>query len=290
MRGHLLQAGVKYCSARRILTKASAMEGKKVLITGATDGIGKHTAARLAKLGATVLLHGRNQHKADEAAKEIQKKIGGQGHVHAYAADMAVLGQVRELASRVQKDHPSIDILINNAGVFPERKILTEDGFEQTWAVNVLAPFLLTSLLVKSVKERIINVSSISASSRIDFDNLNQEKGFSAHNAYSLSKLAMMMFNTELATRLSPPPTANCLDPGTVNTKMLLQGWGPCGIDIEDANHELYLATSPDVANTTGQYFVSDRPRRMPSIVQDISARQRLWNILEEQSGETFPE
>lgn len=168
--------------------------------------------------------------------------------------------------------------LLACAGVFLERKILTEDGFEQTWAVNVLAPFLLTSLLVKSVKERIINVSSISAGSRVDFGNLNQvgnngfqhfkhnqanlfissayslmnvtvaqvyhirkvdhakgllvdavrlldqEKGFSAHNAYSLSKLAMMMFNTELATRLSSPPTANCLDPGTVNTKMLLQG------------------------------------------------------------------
>ncbi|KAK9917710.1 hypothetical protein WJX75_007423 [Coccomyxa subellipsoidea] len=267
----------------------TTMEGKTILITGATDGIGQHTAIQLAKMGASVLVHGRNQQKADAAAQKISKTSGGRGYVHSYAADMSSLRQVRDLAERVRKDHPSIDILINNAGIFPEKKILTEDGYEQTWAVNVLAPFLLTSLLVDAVKERIVNVSSISAGSRIDFDNLNQEKGFSSHNAYSLSKLAMMMFNAELAARVPAPPTANCLDPGTVNTKMLIQGWGPCGIDIEDANHELFLATSPAVANTTGKYFVSDRARSMPSIVQDAKTRQRLWNILEEQTGSSFP-
>lgn len=260
--------------------------GKSYLITGSTDGIGLHTAKRLAKAGATVFVHGRNQQKADQAADSV-KQASGSADVHALSADLASLDGVRQLADDVRhRCNDGINVLINNAGVFADSEQKTADGFELTWGVNVAAPFLLTSLLLDRVKERIVNVSSISAGSRIDFGNLNAEKGFSSHATYSLSKLAMQMFNTELAQRLpGPRPTANCLDPGTVNTKMLVAGWGSCGISIKDANDEFFLATDPSVANVTGKFFVSSRQRSLNQPAQDAEQRRRLWDVLVEQTG-----
>lgn len=181
-------------------------------------------------------------------------------------------------------------MLSNNAGIFAERLQKSEDGYELTWAVNVMAPFLLTSLLLDSITERIVNVSSISASSSIDFDNLQQEKGFSSHNSYSLSKLASQFFTRDLAdvTR-SRGVTANCLDPGTVNTKMLYAGWGPCGIDLEDANDEYKMITDPGMAGVSRQYRVGHRPRSMARCVEDKATRERLWRLLEEQTGAQWP-
>jgi NAD(P)-dependent dehydrogenase (short-subunit alcohol dehydrogenase family) len=209
------------------------MHEKTVLITGSTDGIGKHTAQRLAQDGATVLVHGRNAQKAQAAAESIRKATGNE-NVHAFAADLSSHKQVRRLGQEVKAAHPQLYALVNNAGIFAERMQKSKDGYELTWAVNVQAPFLLTSILLDSVTKRIVNVSSISANSSIDFDNLNQEKGFSSHNSYGLSKLAMMCFTRDLASiEENRGVTANCLDPGTVNTKMLYAGWGPCGIDLK---------------------------------------------------------
>lgn len=118
-----------------------------------------------------------------------------------------------------------------------------------------------------------------------------QEKRFSDHGAYSLSKIAMQAFTKELAERKSSSqgPTVNCLDPGTVNTKMLNLGWGPCGMNIRDANYELFLATDPSVAQMHGEYFVSNRKYSMSKQVYDAEVRKRLWKILEQQTGQTFP-
>lgn len=264
------------------------LAGRSYLVTGSTDGIGLHTAKKLAKAGATVLVHGRSPEKSQRAADAV-KSASGSSDVHALSADLSSLEAVRGLAADVKSVVPDgLTVLINNAGVFAQREQMSADGYEMTWAVNVLAPFLLTSLLLESVKERIVNVSSISAGSNIDFDNLNQEKEFSSHDSYSLSKLAMMMFNAELAGRLLKAGfklSVNCLDPGTVNTKMLIAGWGSCGIDIKQANDEFFLATDPSVADTTGSYFVHSRKSSMRRPAQNAEQRRRLWDTLVEQTG-----
>ena len=178
--------------------------------------------------------------------------------------------------------------LINNAGVYSDEYIVTDDGMELTWQVNVVAPFILTALLWKLVEERIVNVASLSASHSIDFSNLQQEKGYSAHGAYSNSKLCNIMFNHELHERLQgvfPRPTVNALDPGTVNTKMLITGWGRIGIEVADANDETYLATSPDVKNISGEYFVGRKLWRSPAPALDSGLRKQLFDVLEDTSG-----
>ncbi|KAK9815792.1 hypothetical protein WJX72_009527 [[Myrmecia] bisecta] len=235
-----------------------SLRGQTYLVTGSTDGIGQHTALKLAQAGANVILHGRNPQRveaAKRAAEQAADKAAQGGQISAYVSDLSQPQQIKQFAADVRKDHPAINVLINNAGVFQDSKQLSKDGNEMTWQVNVLAPYILTALLLDRVTDRIVNVASISAASSIDFNNLNQEQGFSSHNAYSLSKLATMLFTAELANQLKQANkniTVNCLDPGTVNTKMLYTGWGPCGIDIKDANDEYFLATSPSVAKTTG--------------------------------------
>mmetsp|Transcript_49938 Transcript_49938/g.159821 ORF Transcript_49938/g.159821 Transcript_49938/m.159821 type:complete len:165 (-) Transcript_49938:1265-1759(-) len=163
-----------------------------------------------------------------------------------------------------------------------------------TFAVNVLAPFLLTALLLDTVKRgsdpRIVNVSSISQSgSPIDFSNLRGEKGYSAHMAYSMTKLANAMFTYDLARILEGTGvTCNCLDPGTVNTKMLLSGWGPCGIEVGSADNEFNLATSPTYADVTGIYHVGGRASSGSPFGRDEEQRSILWSVCEEFTGATF--
>ncbi|PSC75038.1 short chain dehydrogenase reductase family isoform B [Micractinium conductrix] len=233
-------------------------------------------------------------------------------------ADFASLAGVRGLAEQVRLDFPQgIDVLINNAGVYEQSLEKSQDGLELTWAVNVAAPFLLTSLLLGAVRRRVVNVASVSAASSIDFDNLQQERGYSAHGAYSLSKLADILFTYEVADRLKTagsPVTCNCLDPGTVNTKMLLAGWGPIGMHIQplaaprgtgaaqpfhaavvcctasatgskDANDEYHVATDPALDAVSSAYFVGSRQARSPAVSYDKAVQRRLWGVLEEQTG-----
>lgn len=268
---------------------AAPLANRVFLVTGATDGIGAHTAQRLAREGGTVLVHGRSEARvaAAVAAVEAAGRDSG-GAARGYVADFASLAAVRQLAQQVQRDFPHLDVLINNAGVYEQQLQRSQDGLEMTWAVNVAAPFLLTACLLGTLRQRIVNVASISAASSLDFDNLQQERGFSAHGAYSLSKLADILFTYELSARLQAagsPVTCNCLDPGTVNTKMLLAGWGPCGIPVKDADNEFLAAADPALAGVTGAHFVGGRQRQSPPITYDRSVQAQLWGVLQEQTG-----
>jgi NAD(P)-dependent dehydrogenase (short-subunit alcohol dehydrogenase family) len=182
---------------------------------------------------------------------------------------------VRRLAAKVRAGLAGarLSTLVNNAGVYEQQPRASVDGLEMTWAVNVAAPFLLTSLLLDAVTDRIVTVASISAASSMDFTNLQQERGYSAHGAYSLSKLANICFSHALAKRLQKAGsaiTSNSLDPGTVNTKMLLAGWGPIGMRVADAGDAFFVATDSSLAEVSGAYFVGARRRTPP-------AQRRIW-------------
>jgi len=262
------------------------MNDKTILITGSTDGIGKQTALELAEMGATVLLHGRNSGRAAKVLKEI-KKATGNDRIEVLIADLASLTQVRNLAEQVRKKHDRLDVLINNAGVYETRHGISEDGFEMTFAVNHLAPFLLTLLLLDLIKNsapsRIINVSSQVHASSIDLDNLQAEKHYSAYEAYSLSKLCNVLFTYELAERLKGTGiTVNCLHPGVIDTKLLKAGWGMGGSPVtQGAKTSVYLATAPELSTVNGKYFVNMKPTKSSRISYDAETRKRLWRISE---------
>ncbi|MBW1703841.1 MAG: SDR family oxidoreductase [Deltaproteobacteria bacterium] len=262
------------------------MKDKTILITGSTDGIGKQTALDLAKMGATVLLHGRNPGRADTVLKEIRKSTGND-NIEVFIADLASLTQVRHLAEQVRQRHGRLDVLINNAGVYETRHRVSKDGFEMTLAVNHLAPFFLTLLLldliIKSSPGRIINVSSQVHASGIDFDNLQAEKYYSAYEAYSLSKLCNVLFTYELAERLKQTGvTVNCLHPGVIDTKLLKAGWGMGGSPVtQGAKTSVYLAAAPELSTVTGKYFKNMKPEKSSGISYDVETRKRLWRISE---------
>ncbi len=252
---------------------------KTILITGSTDGIGKQTAIELLKLGAKVLIHGKSQEKIEKTIKELSKY----GNVRAYRADFSSLKEIKEMADKILENEEKLDVLINNAGIFSHQKILSEDGYELTFAINHLAPFYLTLLLIpllkKSAPSRIVNVSSMAHSSSIDFENLQGEKGYSGYEAYSLSKLANILFTFELAEKLrSSDITVNCLHPGVINTKLLREGWGFGGASLaEGAKTSVYLASSPDVSEITGKYFSNRRVSEPARISYDSNVRKELW-------------
>jgi NAD(P)-dependent dehydrogenase (short-subunit alcohol dehydrogenase family) len=210
-------------------------------------------------------------------------------------ADYRELDQVRQMCHQIIQDilgeDGCLDVLINNAGVYKDDFDLTKDGFEETYQVNVLASHIVTALLWRRVSERIINVASISASSGVDLEAYYKGKitreTFSGHREYSNSKLFNIMQTLEQAARLHGMTnvTVNCLDPGTVNTKMLLAGWGRIGIPVEEAGDQMYLASSDEIRGMTGQYFVSRRPVRPPSPALDTSMRKNFITMVEEHTG-----
>eukprot|EP00752_Nemacystus_decipiens_P009333 g8341.t1 len=280
------QAGTTSMSAGRLADKV-------YLVTGSTDGIGKHTASRLAEEGARVIVHGRRETAVKEAIEFVKGEGNGQ-QVEGVVADLSSLRGMNHLCDEVLARTDRLDCLLNNAGVFEADFRHSDDGLEYTFAVNVLAPYVITGRLLGLVARapgggRVVNVASLSASYSLDFDNLQFEKGgYSDHASYSLSKLLDIMFNAELARRAPDGVTCNSLDPGTVNTKMLRAGWGMGGIPIKSANDQFYLATSEDVSDSTGEYYVSRRVYTPPPPAEDEEACGRLWKVLEELSGFSY--
>lgn len=265
------------------------------LITGATDGVGRVTAIELARNGFHIVVAARNAVKAEALKKEIET-VTGEARAEYIVADLASLEHVRQLAASFRQRHSRLDVLINNAGVFLPKRTLTHDSNEMTFQVNYLSHFLLTHLLLdeltKSKQGRIINLSSsVYSSGKFDATNLQSEKSFSVLGTYAATKLFMLMFTMELAARLrGTRVTANAVHPGIVRTHMMMHAPGafrlvsylalPFSISPETgARTTVYLASSPDVAEVSGQYFTSSRRTDTKNRFNTEENRRLLWDI-----------
>ena len=280
------------------------MGGKIVVITGGTGGIGKATATGLATLGARVGITGRDPARAEQAAADIRAASGNPA-VDAFAADMTSQNELRQLAAVVLEAYPRLDVLVNNVGGFWAHRHSTADGLERTFALNHLAPFLLTNLLMDRLKAsapaRVITVSSGAQSmGRIEFDDLQGARSYSGQRAYNQSKLANVMFTNELARRLHGTRVmANSLHPGVVRTNFGAedQAWFFTVISrvvrpllktpAQGAQTSIYLASTPDLADVTGQFFTNGKPKRANRIAYDIDMTARLWRVSAELVGMT---
>ncbi len=275
----------------------SSMQGKICMVTGANSGIGKATALALAQMGATVVMVCRDRARGEEAKREITTKSRNNA-VDLLQADLSSQQSIRKLVENFQHHYTHLHVLINNAGAtFPGRRRETVDGLEMTFAVNYLAPFLLTNLLLDTLKAsapaRIVNVSSAAhTSGSIQMDDLQAEKLYRPMRTYPQSKLAVVLFTYELARRLQGSGvTANCLHPGFVAThfgqrdagpafRLLVKVIGSFGTSPEKgAKTSIYLASSPDVEGVTGTYFVKSISRRSASISYDESLQRQLWEL-----------
>ncbi len=258
----------------------------RVLITGSTDGIGLQTAKRLAKLGFEVIIHGRNENRCIDAAKQTAEFAGMDSLPKYFISDFSSLSQVKNMAEKLNSEYDSIDVLINNAGIYMNELVLTEDGYETTFQVNHLAPFLLTNLLLPKIKmnpdSRIINVSSIAhTKGRIDFNNLNGQEEYDPYSSYAQSKLANVLFTYYLADQLeSESVVVNCLHPGVISTKLLHTGFNITGASLEEGSGtSVYLAVSPEIKGITGKYFIDRRQIPSSDITYDKELQKKLWNV-----------
>ncbi|MEI8257707.1 MAG: SDR family oxidoreductase [Deltaproteobacteria bacterium] len=262
-----------------------------VLVTGATDGIGRQTALDIARAGAAVIIHGRRAEGIAATREWLLREVHG-ATVHEARADLASLDGIRALGADLTARFARLDAVIHNAGVFMKERVLTRDGFETTFAVNHLAPFLLTHLLIgplAAARGRVVNVSSIAHSrAAMDFSNLQGERQFAGYDAYARSKLANVLFTVELARRVaSRGITTNALHPGVVGTKLLREGFGSNGSEslAEGAATSVFLAISPDVAGVTGKYF-SQRREAVPSrLAGDDALARRFYEFSAEAVG-----
>jgi NAD(P)-dependent dehydrogenase (short-subunit alcohol dehydrogenase family) len=256
-----------------------------VLVTGATDGIGRETAEVLVRRGARVIVHGRHPLKVAKVAQAL----GAEGVVFDFASLDAIRVGARELAARF----PRIDVLINNAGLFMNERVLTRDGFETTWQVNHLAPHLLTRLLLdgplRGPGARVVNVASIAHTrGQIHFDDLGLAHGYGPYTAYAQSKLANVLFTRALARRHPPAElTVNALHPGVVGTKLLREGFNMEGKEslAEGAATSVHLALAPELANVTGRYFMACREVEPAPQAQSDADAERLWALTERMVG-----
>src|SRR5438128_3774005 len=273
----------------------SSMKGRVCVITGANSGIGKATALELAGMGATCVIFARNQQKGETAMSEITKQTGNDS-IELLLADLSSLQSVRELAQQFQAKYPKLHVLINNAGLFNQRRHVTPDGYEATFAINYLAPFLLTNLLLPELKSsepsRIVNVPSVAHYNRhIDFDDLNMEKTYGGWKAYQQSKLALVLFTHELARKLQGTGvTVNSVHPGTVATNIWSRPMGPLGFIMavpklfmispeRGAETIVYLASSDEAGGLNGEYLEKLNVKKSSDESYDEEIAQRLWDV-----------
>ena len=261
--------------------------GATILVTGATDGLGRHIALELANKGATVLLHGRSRERRESVFEEIQRQTGSGGGSRYYLADLSSLSEVRGLAEQILSKYDRLDVLVNNAGIIARERQETLDGVELTFAVNYLAHFLLTKLLLPLLKAsapaRIVNVAS-AGQSPVDFHDVMLKRGYGGMKAYTQSKLAQVMFTFELAERLrGTGVTVNALHPATLmDTKMVRETFGRASSTVQEGTEAvLRLAASPELEGVTGRYFDGTREARASRQAYDVGARKSLWDLSE---------
>lgn len=266
-------------------------KGKTVLVTGATDGIGKITALELARAGARVLVHGRSLKRAQSTADWILDQTGHRA-LDVLVADFSSLSQVRRLAEEICDRHADLQLLINNAGVYSPGRVMTEDGNELTYQVNFLAPFLLTLLLEGILKDnkpaRVLNVTStLHIGAKLDFDEIRSQSLPGGYPAYGTSKIALSLFTLELAERWAGSGVeAFHLHPGGVSTKLLHAGFGPGGMSWEEgAETSVFLACAPKVPESSGRYFSRMSMADPDSRVLDRGLRRELWDLSAEMVG-----
>jgi NAD(P)-dependent dehydrogenase (short-subunit alcohol dehydrogenase family) len=276
------------------------MGGKVALVTGGTSGIGKATATALAAMGAEVVVTGRSLERGEKAVEEIRRDSGGK--VSLMLADLAVQAEVRRLAEEFQERYDRLDVLVNNAGLIQSKRTETPDGIETTLAINHLAPFLLTNLLLdllkKSAPSRVVTVSSgAEGVGKIDFDDLQSQKRYRGFKVYGTTKLMNIMFTFELAERLrGTGVTATCMHPGAVNTSFgakdgglfsfMFRAFKPFMRSPEQgADTLIYLASSPDAEGMTGKYLSDRKMQTASRKAYDEDLRKRLWEVSEQLTG-----
>jgi NAD(P)-dependent dehydrogenase (short-subunit alcohol dehydrogenase family) len=268
----------------------TSVNGQTILVTGATDGLGKRVAHDLAEKEATVLLHGRDPDRTETAVREISETAGND-KLRYYVGNFSSLEEVRKVADEVRSEHDRLDVLINNAGVIlPERKE-TDDGIELTFCVNYLSAFLLTRLLLPLLRDsapaRVVNVAS-AAQNPIDFDDVMLKKRYDPMRAYGQSKLAMIMHAFDLAEEMEGAGvTANALHPATLmDTKMVRETFGGAMSSVQEgAEATVYLSTSPELEGATGRYFDEKREAHANEQAYDPRARERLRRLSKELTG-----
>jgi retinol dehydrogenase-12 len=279
------------------------IEGKQVLLTGASRGIGRATALGLAKQGANLSLLVRNRELGEKVIEEIRAQGGGstKARIDLFVADLSSMKEVRRVAAEYIEKHDRLEVLLNNAGAINMDREVTVDGYERTFATNHLAYFLLTTLLLDLVKKsapaRIISVASEAhRQGKLDFDDLMYEKrGYSGFGAYGTSKLANILFTRELSKKLEGTNiTANSLHPGVIASGFGRNNQGVFGFIMRNlagpflgseesgAKTSVYLATSPDVEGKTGLYFKSSHESTPTAQARDDAAAERLWKVSEE--------
>ena len=277
------------------------MGGTTVLITGGTSGIGNATAVAMAAMGANVVVVGRNQERGGAAVEEIKAQSHNES-VELMLADLSVQAEVRRLAEEFLERYDRLDVLVNNAGLVQSKRTETPDGIETTLAINYLAPFLLTNLLLgcleQSVPSRVITVSSEAQRwGTMDFEDMQSRRKYRGFPVYGMTKLANIMFTYELAERLDGTDvSANCLHPGSVGTNFGQNNRGAMALFFrtfkpfmrspeQGADTLIWLASSPEIDGVSGKYFSDRKEIEAKKVAYDPAARRRLWEISEELTG-----